>query len=218
MEAFLAHWSYLGVFLILTISGFGVPIPEDVPLIWGGYMCGSGQANIYIMLPVGLISLIGADFIVYMLGRKYGEPIRKLPILRRYLCDKKMAKAQKFFDRHGGKVIFVARFMPGLRTPVYFSAGKLHVPAWKMLLFDGMACLLSAPALMLAGFFFWNHLENVWKWAKQGQIGVIGGLLVIAGIYVGIKYWRHKAKCAKEAAQNQAKPIKSDGKSLGKCA
>lgn len=217
MQTFLAHWSYLGVFLILTISGFGVPIPEDVPLIWGGYMCGSGQANIWIMLPVGFFSLLGADFIVYLLGRKYGEPIRKLPVFRRFLCDKKMERARKFFDDHGGKVIFIARFMPGLRTPVYFSAGKLHVPAWKMLLFDGLAALLSAPALMLAGYFFWNHLESVWNWAKKGQLGATGILAIVAVAYIGFKYWRHKAKCAREAA-SQIKPIKPSGKSLGKCA
>ena len=119
----------------------------------------------------------------------------------------------------GGKVIFIARFMPGLRTPVYFSAGKLHVPAWKMLLFDGLAALLSAPALMLAGFYFWNHLESVWKWAKQGQLGAVGVLVVVAGVYFGFKYWRHKTKLAREAAQDAAtKPIKSGSKSLGKCA
>ena len=216
MQEFLVHWSYLGVFLILTISGFGVPIPEDVPLIWGGYMCGSGQANLYIMLPVGLLSLVGADFIVYLLGRKYGEPIRKLPVFRRYLCDKKMARAKKFFDDHGGKVIFIARFMPGLRTPVYFSAGKLHVPAWKMLLMDGLAALLSAPALKLLGFYFWDRLESVWKWAKEGQLSALGILLVLSVAYIGFKYWRHKSKLAREAAQT--KPIKTTRKSLSNCA
>jgi membrane protein DedA with SNARE-associated domain len=216
MEAFLVHWSYLGVFLILTISGFGVPIPEDVPLIWGGYLCGTGQANIYIMLPVGLFSLIGADFIVYLLGRKFGEPIRKLPLFKRYLCDRKLAMAQAAFDKHGGKLIFIGRFMPGLRTPIYFTAGKFKIPAWKMLLMDGLAALLSAPALMLAGYYFCNHLEKVWKWAKQGQLGVFGVLLVVAACYIGFKYWRHKAKLARDAMQ--AKAPKATGKSLGKCA
>ncbi|MBL4701251.1 MAG: DedA family protein, partial [Phycisphaeraceae bacterium] len=199
MEAFLAHWSYLGVFLILTISGFGVPIPEDIPLIWGGYICGTGQANIYIMIPVGLISLIGADFIVYLLGRQFGEPIRRLPVFKRYLCDKKMAKAKAFFDTHGGKVIFVARFMPGLRTPVFFSAGKFKIPAWKMLCMDGLAALLSAPALMLAGFFFYEHIDVAWKWAQKAQIGLIGTILVLAACYIGFKYWRHKVNLAKAA-------------------
>ena len=212
MEAFLAHWSYLGVFLILTISGFGVPIPEDIPLIWGGYMCGTGQASLYIMLPVGFFSLIGADFIVYLLGRQFGEPIRRLPILRRYLCDKKMAKAKKFFDKHGGKVIFLARFLPGLRTPIYFSAGKFKIPAWKMLCMDGLAALLSAPALILAGYFFYNHLDTAWEWAKRGQLGLLGSIFILGTLYIGFKYWRHKANLAKAALATKA-----NNKSLGKC-
>lgn len=216
MEAFLAHWSYLGVFLILTVSGFGVPIPEDVPLIWGGYMCGTGQANIFIMLPVGFFSLLGADFIVYLLGRKYGEPIRKLPLFKRFLCDRKLAKAQEAFDKHGGKIIFIARFMPGLRTPIYFTAGKFKIPAWKMICMDGLAALLSAPALMLAGYYFCNHLEKVWKWAKQGQLSLFVIMLCIGCGYFGFKYYRHKTKLAREA--QQAKALKSTGKSLGKCA
>lgn len=217
MEAFLAHWSYFGVFLILMISGFGVPIPEDIPLIWGGYLCGTGQANIYIMIPVGLISLIGADFIVYLLGRRFGEPIRRLPFFRRYLCDKKMAKAKAVFDKHGGKVIFIARFMPGLRTPVFFSAGKFNIPAWKMLCMDGLAALLSAPALMLAGYFFHEHIDTAWGWAKKGQLSLIGTILVLAAIYIGFKYWRHKVNLAKEALAAKT-ASKADDKSLSKCA
>lgn len=217
MQAFLAHWSYLGVFLILTISGFGVPIPEDIPLVWGGYMCGTGQANIYIMLPVGLFSLVGADFIVYMLGRRFGEPIRRLPVFKRFLCDKKMAKAKAFLDDHGGKVIFLARFLPGLRTPVYFTAGKFKIPAWKMLCMDGLAAMLSAPALMLLGYFFHYKIDAVWEWAKEAQLLALGVIIVIASLYFGFKYWRHRAKLAKEAlAANQAP--KPENKSLGKCA
>ena len=89
IEQIIVHLPYLGVVFVLMLGGFGAPIPEDLPLLLGGYLCGSGQADVTIMLPVTLVAVLGADLMVYFLGRRYGHHVPKLPLLRRYLTEER---------------------------------------------------------------------------------------------------------------------------------
>lgn len=197
MEAFIENLPYLGLVVVLTLSGFGMPIPEDVPLIFAGYLCGQGHADIYIMLPLAFVTVIGTDMIIYTFGRKLGHRIPNLPIIRRFLTQSRLAQAAEFFHRHGGKTLFFGRFLPGIRTPIFFTAGTFKIPWWKMLLFDGAAALLSVPALVLLAYYFSDHIEAVRRWVLQAQIGII---LIIALAIVGTIGWywmkRRRAKAA----------------------
>lgn len=173
--------SYLALFTILVISGFGLPLPEDVPLLAAGYACYLGYGRIEIMIPVGLFSVMGSDLMVYGLGRRYGHHVPRLPILRRYLTAERLAAAQSAFHEHGGKTLFMARFMPGLRTPVFFSAGVFKIPWWKMVVFDGGAALISVPTLVLLGYFFGARMDDLKKWLGRVEaVVMVAVVLVVA--------------------------------------
>jgi len=131
--------AYLSIFGVLLISGFGLPLPEDIPLIVGGYLAGIGVVNPWIMIPGTFIAIVGSDGIVYFLGRRYGHHVPRLPVLRRFLTEARLAKTEAALHKHGGKFIFMARFLPGVRTPAFFTAGGFKMPYWKFLLFDGSA-------------------------------------------------------------------------------
>ncbi len=194
MEELIQHLPYLGLFTILFISGFGVPIPEDIPLVLGGYYCAKGDARIEIMLPVGLISIIGADFLVYLMGRRFGHIVPNLPVIGRYFNEARLARAAEAFHQHGAKIIFFARFLPGLRTPIYFTAGSFKLPAWKMLSMDGAAALLSVPLLMLLPYYYADHIDKVWVWIHQGQMTVLATVVILITGFVGIKYFRYRRR------------------------
>ena len=184
VQQIILHLPYLGVVLIIVAGGFGVPIPEDLPLLVGGYLCGLGVADITIMLPVSFVTVLGADLLVYFLGRRYGHHVPRLPLLRRYLSQERLAKAEVSFHKHGGKTLFLARFMPGLRTPIYFSAGAFKIPFWKMLAFDGSAALLSVPACVLLAWHFapivgWDTVRG-WSFTTQVLLAVAVAVFVTA--------------------------------------
>jgi len=189
IEQFIVHLPYLGVVLVLTAGGFGMPIPEDLPLLIGGYLCGVGQAQVTIMLPVSLAAVVGADFMVYLLGRRYGHHVPKLPLLRRYLSEQRLVKAEISFHKHGGKTLFFARFMPGLRTPIYFSAGAFKLPAWKMLMFDGLAALVSVPAWVLLAWYLAKtvDIQTLRDWSFATQVTLI--VMAVAAA-VGVVGWK----------------------------
>lgn len=176
MEAFLHQFSYFGVVLVLLAGGMGLPLPEDVPLLVGGYLCHLGLADIRLMIPIALAAVLGGDFIMYSLGRRYGHHVGRLPLLGRYLTEARLQKAEATFQKHGGKALFVGRFLPGLRAGVFFSAGTFKIPAWKMLAFDGSAALISVPVWILASFWGGGQIDKVKSAALEVQLALVGGL------------------------------------------
>lgn len=188
----IAHLPYLGVLLALMAGGFGLPVPEDIPLLIGGYCCGIGLANIWIMVPVAFFSVMVGDATVFILGRRYGHHVSRLPVLGRYLTPSRLNRAQESFHAHGGKTLFMARFMPGLRAAVFFSAGAFKIPYWKMLAFDGTAALLSVPTWVLMAWYFAEDLEKVKTWAASLNVGIIGCFVLVGMSLVAWKLLRRR--------------------------
>jgi membrane protein DedA with SNARE-associated domain len=194
LEYFITRFTYLGIALVLIGSGCGVPLPEDIPLLLGGAMCSRHTAEVmglsrhahthlWIMIPLCLVSVVGGDMIIYCLGRRFGHHVPRVPLLRRFLTEPRLARAESVFHRHGGKTLAVARFLPGVRTPVFFTAGTFRIPWWKMLLFDGGAAMVSVPVWILVGFFFGEHMKEIAHEAKIvltiGVVVLIAGLLLV---------------------------------------
>lgn len=194
IEQLILHLPYLGVVLVLLAGGFGMPIPEDLPLLAGGYLCGRGHASVEVMLPVAFMAVVGADLLVYYLGRRYGHHIPRLPVLRRYLSDSRLTRAELSFHKHGGKTLFLARFMPGLRTPIFFSAGAFKIPAWKMVLFDGTAALLSVPVWVVGSWYlaktFTFDLDTIREWSLATQATLILAVVLCVAAVLGWRFLR----------------------------
>jgi membrane protein DedA with SNARE-associated domain len=184
--------------LLLLISGLGLPIPEDIPLLAAGYLCylgdlpeSHGGVDLWYMVPATFIAVVGADSLIYYMGRRYGHHLPRLRFIRRYLTEERLQKAQLAFHNHGGKTLFVARFLPGLRAPVFFSAGVFKIPYWKMLAFDGTAALISVPALVLVAYFGGHQIGKVKHLA--GQVQIVIGAVAIA-LVISFIVWKIRRK------------------------
>jgi membrane protein DedA with SNARE-associated domain len=177
----------VGVFTALIACGMGLPIPEDIPLIMGGYLAGKGPpigvGSLPAMIVVGLAGILIGDSIIFRAGGTYGEALLQTR-LGRHIPGEKVERVIALFERHGPKFIMMARFLPGVRAVTYFVAGTTGVPYWKFLLFDGIAACASAPAWVLLGHWAGKHrmLNKAWRYAHQVQIDliiVVGGILVL---------------------------------------
>ncbi len=183
------YMPYVVVLGLLLLSGFGLPIPEDVPLILAGYLAYFGYADPWVLFPLTFLAVIGADLMVFWLGRRYGHHVPKLPLMRRFLTEKRLAKTEAMLHRHGGKFMFAVRFLPGLRAPAIFTAGNFKVPYWKFLAYDGGAALISVPVILGLAYYFAEHLEQVRVWVANGEKGVIVAIcLIILGIIFGKRF------------------------------
>lgn len=169
---------------LLLAGGLGLPLPEDIPLLLSGYLCYKGLASLNLMLPLTFGAVLGGDSIIYLMGRRYGHLVSRIPFLKHHLSPERLARAQKSFHDHGGKTLFVARFLPGLRAPVFFTAGTFKVSFWKFLVFDGSAALMSVPLWVLLAYHFGGEIDMVRHWASDAQAVILGALvlLLIAGL------------------------------------
>ncbi len=192
-----AENGYVAVFIALMICGAGLPLPEDITLVAGGVIAGLGYANVHAMFALTMFGVLLGDAAIFMLGHHYGARILRWRFVARVLTPERYAKVQEKFDRYGNRMLFFARFLPGMRTTVYLTAGTTHrVSFLRFLLIDTLAALISVPFWVYLGFFGADNHEWLMKWMHRGQssLWVLVGLLVLV---VLVSWWRHRrrARC-----------------------
>ena len=139
IDLFTEH-DYIAVFLVLLICGMGVPIPEDITLVAGGVISGLGYSNVHVMFAVGMAGVLIGDLTMFMIGRQFGERALRWRWVALMLTPERRALVQQKFDRYGIRLLFIARFLPGLRSPIFIVAGwSRRVSPLKFLLLDGAA-------------------------------------------------------------------------------
>ena len=191
---FFSHFGYVAVFSILLLCGFGLPIPEDVTLVAGGIISGLGYTNVLVMCVVGLLGVLFGDGVVFTIGRVYGEKILHHPKFAKIITPERYALVQEKFSKYGKWVLFAARFMPGLRTPIFLTAGISRRVSFSLFLVtDGLAALISVPVWVYLGYYGANQRDWLLSWIKRGQTGIFV-VLGVAVVSVLILYLKNKKR------------------------
>ncbi len=222
LEAFFVEYGYAAVFFVLVICGFGVPLPEDLTLVTGGGISGMGYTNPHIMFAVGMLGVLVGDGIMFAAGRIWGQKILRFKPIARIMTPKRYAQVQEKFDKYGNWVLFVARFLPGLRTAVFVTAGiSRKVSYLRFLIMDGLAALISVPVWIYLGEYGAHNID--WLMAKMHSLQ--SGIFIALGVLAAALAWfwwrkrrhyqlyraqlsekrakRKAEKAAKKAAQKQ---------------
>jgi len=190
---FYSSFGYLSVFGMLLLCGFGVPIPEDISILAGGIITGLGYGNVHLMCFVSFLGVLIGDMIVYNIGRASGEKIFSTKFGKRILSHGWYEKIVKSFNENGKMVLFAARFMPGLRTPIYLTAGITKFVGFPtFIIIDGFAALISVPVWNYIGFYSASNRELLIKWMRETKIAIFAILVVLITGYVIMKIIRSR--------------------------
>lgn len=191
---FFSNFGYVAVFSILLLCGFGLPVPEDITLVAGGIISGLGYTNVHIMCLVGLLGVLVGDGVVFTIGRVYGEKVLHHPRVAKLVTPERYALVQEKFSKYGRWVLFAARFMPGLRTPIFLTAGITRRVSFTLfLLTDGFAAIISVPIWVYLGYYGADQREWLMSWVKRGQTGIFVAL-GLAALAIFIWYIKNKKK------------------------
>ncbi|BEV73379.1 MULTISPECIES: DedA family protein [unclassified Paludibacterium] len=207
---FFTGYGYLAVFTVLLLCGFGVPIPEDITLVAGGIISGLGYTNVHTMFFVGMLGVLIGDGAMFLLGRRLGKRVLKFRPIARILTPARFRAVQQQFSRYGHWVLFVARFLPGLRSPIFITAGMTRrVPYWRFLLLDGFAALISVPLWVYMGYYGAANRDVLLTWIHRGQAGIL--TLAVGGVLLGIYLIRRarKKRAAAEARLKNTSPAEA---------
>jgi membrane protein DedA with SNARE-associated domain len=159
LAGLIAHFSYLGVFLFVALSGFIIPLPEEVTLLLVGYLSATGLLNSYLALAVCIIGILAGDNLLFFLSRK-----SKLKIIK-----KLNSKVKKKFSRHYliilnrniGKAVFLMRFMVGLRFFGPLLAGQSKAKWSVFQFYNLLAALIYVPLIFFLGYHFHSKLTLI---------------------------------------------------------
>jgi len=181
------NWAYVIFFMIIFMeTGLVVApfLPGDSLLFTIGAFSALGHFNIYLMAALLIIAAVVGDFVNYWIGYYVGPKVFYKE--NSWFIDKKnLAKTHDFYERHGGKTVIIARFMPIIRTfaPFVAGVGKMSYPRFFMFNVTGAVAWV---ALFLFGGYFFGNIPMV----KRNFTLVIIGIIVVSitpGIYHFIK-------------------------------
>jgi len=203
------HRGYAVVFGVLVLCGFGLPLPEDIVLVTGGLLAWRaspleevtlstmlGDRGLLTMIGFGMGGILAGDSIIFLAGRKLGHRVAEFRPLRRIITPQKLTEAEQLLRRRGSLVVVVARFLPGLRAPTYFTVGHAKLPYWEFLLFDGAAALVSAPLWVCLGFYFGSNIAEALRTAGQFSNYILAAVLAVVG-GLAFRWWqRRRARAA----------------------
>ncbi|MBV7387676.1 DedA family protein [Pasteurellaceae bacterium TAE3-ERU1] len=195
---FFTNYGYAAVFAVLMLCGLGVPIPEDITLVSGGIISGLGYANPHWMVVVGMLGVLLGDLLMYLLGRFYGVKILRFRLIKRFITFKRLQMVKSKFDRYGNRLLFIARFLPGLRTPVYIISGVTRrVGILRFILIDFCAAIISVPIWVYLGHHGAENLDWIKAQMRHGQMGIYAILGIIV-VFVAITYFKRKRQAKAE--------------------
>lgn len=204
LVTFFAENGYAAVFLALLVCGMGVPIPEDVTLVAGGVIAGLGYANVHVMFAITMAGVLIGDAGMFLLGHHFGARMLRWRLIAWIVTPARYAAVQRKFEQYGNRMLFTARFLPGMRTAVFITAGLTHrVSFARFLLLDGLAALISVPIWVYLGYFGANNHEWLLMWIHRGQTGLwvaLGAVVVIVAVYLFKRRARRRAAAEGDSA------------------
>ncbi|MBI5326681.1 MAG: DedA family protein [Deltaproteobacteria bacterium] len=182
LTQYLESFTYIGLFLILFLCGLGIPIPEDITLVIGGYLAYQGLTHYPQTVCIGLLGVMVGDLTLYSIGRRWGTGIINHHRFNWIFTVKRMAKAQWYLRQYGKRTIFFARFLSGVRGCVYITAGALKMNTFDFFLMDFLAALLSVPIFVYIGYYFGGHIDNTVNFVNKSSLIILA--LVIASVAI----------------------------------
>lgn len=196
--------AYAAVFIALMACGLGLPLPEDITLFGAGVLAYYGKADVHWMVLLSMFSVLLGDSFIFYVGNRWGSKLRKRSPFNKVLSEERYQAAKEKFRLKGNRVIFAGRFMPGLRAPIFFTAGTLHLPYRVFLFYDGFAALISVPAIIYSIWYFGDQIDYVIGVIKRIEHGIVA--VILLAVLVGvIKYYMNKSKLESAANENASK-------------
>ena len=179
MLSLIERYGYLIVFLGVMLENVGIPLPGETVLIAAGALAHRGSLTLWETMVMGSLGAVMGGQAGYFVGRFGGRRF----VLRwgryAFITPERLRRGETFFERHGGKAVFLARFITGLRVFGALIAGTSRMPWGRFTLYSALGGLVWATAAVALGYFLWASIGLVEHW-----IGRISLLLAAALVLV----------------------------------
>lgn len=178
-------WPMMTAFALLVLAGAGFPIPEEVPTVGAGIWVASnpelGVAR-WLILPVCFAGVLISDVMLYGVGRLWGPRLLKHRWMARIVPPDKREMIEHNFHEKGVKILLLIRWLPGIRSPMFITAGVMRLPIVRFIVADGTAALIGHSLLFFLAYWFGDSFRQLLLRAEHTVDSLIKPLLVLAAI------------------------------------
>jgi membrane protein DedA with SNARE-associated domain len=178
------------LFAIVCLESAGLWLPGETALIAAAVYAAKGHLSIAAVITVAALAAIIGDNIGYWIGRKAARPLLfRFERLRRY-ADRVLPPAERFFRRHGGKAVFLARFFGGLRVTGAWMAGITQMQWWRFLFWNAAGGIVWAISVGLLAYYAGKAAADAL--ARYGVYAAIAGGIVVVVVIALLHVWRRR--------------------------
>lgn len=175
----LSHYGYWAVGGVVLVEDFGVPAPGETILIAAGVYAGAGQLDVVAVALIAFAAAVVGDNIGYLVGHLGGRPFVHRWGRYIFLTPERFAAAERFFGRHGGKIVVVARFIEGLRQANGIIAGTTGMHWLRFLAFNALGAALWVGLWVSLAYVAGTHIDTVYAEISRYQVYVLVALAVL---------------------------------------
>jgi membrane-associated protein len=171
----------------------GFFLPGDTLLLTAGFLAERGAVSIWVLWPLLSVAAIAGDTTGYWIGRRAGPELFQRED-GRFFKKSRLRRAERFFDKHGGKTIFLARFIGYVRTfapTVAGAAGMRYVP---FLIYNVVGGVTWVISLLLIGYFLAGRIEHLDTYLAI----LVGGAVLLTALGFGFRWLQVRHNKAKE--------------------
>jgi undecaprenyl-diphosphatase len=189
----LGSWAYLLVAFMATAETaafLGFIAPGEFTIILGGVLAGEGTLSIELLIGIVWASIVLGDSIGFLLGRRLGRGFAERHGHRIRLSEDRLRRVDQYFQRHGGKTIFLGRWIGFVRPLMPFTAGTSGMPYRRFLPYDVLSAGLFGSCFSLLGFIFWHSLDELTAIAGRGALAVGTLVAIVIGAVFAVKRLR----------------------------
>lgn len=201
---YLERYGYWSILLLVTLEDFGIPVPGETILIAAAIFAGAGRLNVVAVGAVGFVAAVIGDNIGFAIGHFGGRALALRWGRYVFLTEERLAKAEVFFNRHGGKIIVVARFIEGLRQANGIIAGISGMRWLRFVVFNMLGAALWVGTWVSLGYLAGNHIGTVYGYITRYSYYLLIVAAVLLAAYLTRRVLRRRQRAGEQAGEHKA--------------
>lgn len=191
LEPIVRNYGYVAVGGFLFLEDFGILVPGEAVLITAAFYAGLGHLNIVLVALIGFIASVAGDNVGFAIGNYGGRPLVERFGKYIFLTPARLDKAEHFFNKYGGRIVTVARFIDGLRQLNGIIAGISEMRWAKFLIYNIIGSALWVGTWSLVGYYGGSHISEFLHFEAYLSIGIA---VIFIGRLIYKKYIRKPVK------------------------
>ena len=145
----------------------------------------------FALMAVAWVGLIAGDALVFHWGHRYGARLLRSGPVSRIVPEGRLLSLQERVRRGGPFYIFVIRFLPGIRTALFFAAGSLKLPYRHLFIFDGAAALIELPLLVYGVRYVGGRWQEIMALVERFQGVIVVAVLLLLAAWM-LRGWQRR--------------------------